>query len=96
MYILHVHLLGIKMQTISYTSLRQSLSSIFNKIANNRETYHITRKGHESMVLIAESDFNAIQETLYLLSNPNNSKKLKESIQQAENEEFVDIDWDED
>ena len=64
------------MQTISYTALRQNLSSIFNKISKNRETYHITRKGHESMDLIAESDFNAIQETLYLLSNPNNSKKL--------------------
>lgn len=84
------------MQTISYTSLRQNLSGIFDRISKNRETYHITRKGHESMVLIAEADFNAIQETLYLLSNSNNSKKLKESIQQAENKEFVDVVWDED
>lgn len=84
------------MQTISYTSLRQNLSTIFNKISKNRETFHITRKGHESMVLIAESDFNAIQETLYLLSNPNNSKRLKESIEQAENKNFADVVWDED
>jgi len=83
------------MQTISYTSLRQNLSSILDKISRNRETYHITRKGHESMVLIAEADFNAIQETLYLLSNPNNSENLNESIEQAQNNEFVDVDWDE-
>jgi len=84
------------MQTISYTALRQNLSSVFDKIASNRETYHVTRKGHESMVLMSESDFNALQETLYLLSNPRNAKKLKESIKQAQDGEFVDVDWDED
>ena len=83
------------MQVITYTSLRKNLSSIMDKIIENREIFRITRKGHERMILIAESDFNAMEETLYLLSNPNNAARLKESIEQAEKEEFVDVIWDE-
>ena len=84
------------MQTISYTSLRQNLSVIMDTIVDNRETVHITRKGHESMVMLTESDFNALQETLYLLSNPRNAARLMESIEQAKQGDFVAVEWDED
>jgi len=82
------------MQTISYSSLRQNLSAIMNKIESERDTVHITRKNHESMVMMSEDDYNSMQETLYLLSNPNNAKRLYESIDQANNGDFVEVDLD--
>jgi PHD/YefM family antitoxin component YafN of YafNO toxin-antitoxin module len=36
-----------------------------------------------------------MRETLYLLSNPNNANRLQESINQAQNNEFVEVNWDE-
>lgn len=84
------------MHTISYTTLRTNLSGIMDRIAKNREAVHITRKGHENMVMIAESDLNEMQETLYLLSNPKNAARLYESFKQAENGEFEDVTFDED
>lgn len=82
------------MQSISYTSLRQNLSSIMDTIADNRETVHITRKGHDSMVMMSEADFSALQETLYLLSSSNNAARLSESFKQAEDGDFIDVNWD--
>jgi len=84
------------METISYTTLRQNLSSVMDRVSDNRETIHVTRKGHESMVVLSEADFNAMQETLYLLSNPNNAKRLFESLEQAEKGEFEAVEWNED
>ena len=82
------------MQTVSYTTLRQNLSGVMEKITKNRDVVSITRKGHESMVMMTESDYNSVQETLYLLSSRKNSKRLEESFQQAEQEEFVGVDLD--
>jgi antitoxin YefM len=82
------------MDTVSYTTLRQNLSSIMEKITKNREVISITRKGHESMVMMTESDYNSVQETLYLLSSRKNAERLEESFEQAERGELVEIDLD--
>ena len=82
------------MQTISYTTLRQNLSRTMDKITKNREVVYITRKGHESMVMMTESDYNSAQETLYLLSSRNNAERLEESFNQAHEGKFVVIDLD--
>lgn len=64
------------------------------EITKNREAISITRKGHESMVMMTESDYNAVQETLYLLSSRRNAERLEESFYQAERGEFVEVDLD--
>lgn len=76
----------------SYTSLRKGLSNFMDKIARDREVLHISRKGHDSMVMLSEEDYNSMQETLYLLSSPNNAARLNESTEQAKNKEFVEVD----
>ena len=79
------------MATISYTALRQNLSGVMDKISKDREAVYITRKGHESIVMITESDYNSIQETLYLLSSRNNAQRLEESFKQASDNDFVSV-----
>ena len=80
------------MQTISYTALRNGLSGVMDKVAKNREVLYITRREHESMVIMTEEDYNATQETLYLLSNAKNAARLNESLKQAANNEFIEVD----
>ncbi|UZQ81776.1 type II toxin-antitoxin system Phd/YefM family antitoxin [Thermoanaerobacter sp. RKWS2] len=67
------------MKTMPVTKVRQNIYKIIEQVRKNSEPIQITsRKGNA--VLISEEDWNAIQETLYLLSIPN----LKESIMDAD------------
>ncbi|MDI6605209.1 MAG: type II toxin-antitoxin system Phd/YefM family antitoxin [Thermoanaerobacteraceae bacterium] len=67
------------MKIMSVTKVRQNIYKIIEQIRKNSEPIQITsRKGNA--ILISEEDWNAIQETLYLLSVPN----LKESIMDAD------------
>lgn len=74
---------------ISSTHLRQNLSSILDKIEQDRLACSIERRGHENIMMIAESDYNSIIETIYLLSSKANRDALDESIEQVKNGEVV-------
>ncbi len=45
----------------------------------------ITRKTNDSVVIMSLEDYNALQETAYLLRSPKNTRRLIESIAQLEN-----------
>lgn len=83
------------MQSITYTSLRKTLSSVLDEVEKHNITYHITRKNHCNIVIMTEEDYNSLHETLYLLSNPINAKKIKQSIKQAQTGQFKTIDLNE-
>lgn len=80
------------MKSISYTSLRKNLSSVLDTVEKDHIPYHIVRKNHKNMVLLTEEDYSSTQETLYLLSNPINASRIRESVAQAEKGEFINID----
>ncbi|ACE93393.1 hypothetical protein RHECIAT_PA0000047 (plasmid) [Rhizobium etli CIAT 652] len=44
------------------------------------------------MVLIAESEYESMQETLHLLSTPANSARLRESIAQLRKGQVIESD----
>lgn len=92
MYILSVHQGDMIMKSISYTSLRKHLSSVLDTVERDHIAYNIKRKNHKNMVLLTEEDYESTQETLYLLSNSINAARIRESIEQAEKSEFVDVD----
>ena len=83
------------MKTMPVTKVRQNIYKIIEQIRRDSEPIQITsRKGNA--ILISEEDWNAIQETLYLLSIPN----LKESIIEADKtpldewKDEKDLGWD--
>jgi antitoxin YefM len=64
--------------TITASDARARLYALIDETATTHEPISIRGKRHEA-VLVAESDWRAIQETLYLLSIP----KLRESIRKG-------------
>ena len=82
-----------KTETISYTALRQNLSSVLNKIELNKEAYFITRKQHSDIVMIARDDYDSLLETLHLLSSMSNSNRLNEALQQDRDEDYEKVDF---
>jgi len=72
------------MDAITYTSARQNLARTMDRVCEDHEPIIITRNNEQSVVMISLADYNAMEETAYLLRNPKNAKRLLESIAQLE------------
>ena len=70
------------MQVVSMTEARNNFKAIFDSVYLDNDEVIIHRKGRENVVVIPFSEYNAMKETNYLLSNPNNAKHLFESIKE--------------
>jgi antitoxin YefM len=68
------------MNILTYTDARNGLAGAMDKVVQDREETVITRSGRESVVMVAQSEWDAIQATLHLLSSPNNASRLFEAI----------------
>ena len=73
------------MEAITYTTARQNLAKTMEKVCKNRAPIIVTRKSSESVVIMSLEDFEALEETAYLLRSPKNTRRLIESIAQLEN-----------
>ncbi len=68
------------MTAISYSYARENLKAVIDQAIADRTPIAITRQRGEGAVLISESEWASIEETLYLLRSPANAKRLLESI----------------
>ena len=66
------------MTTLTASKARVEMYKLLDKAAESHEPIQITGKRHNA-ILIAEDDWRAINETLYLLSIP----RMRESIRQG-------------
>jgi antitoxin YefM len=73
------------MDSISYTSARSNLAKTMEKVCDDHAPIAITRKGEGTVVMISMEDFQAMEETAYLLRSPKNTRRLIESIAELEN-----------
>lgn len=74
------------MKAITYTAARQNLAKTMEKVCQDRAPIIITRKTSNSVVIMSLEDYEALEETAYLLRSPKNTRRLIESISQLEND----------
>lgn len=72
------------MNSISYTSARSNLAKTMEQVCNDHAPIAITRKGEGAVVMMSMEDYQALEETAYLLRSPKNARRLMESIHQLE------------
>lgn len=70
------------MNAITYTTARANLASTMNRICNDHEPMIITRNGEQAVVMLSLEDYNALEETAYLLRTPTNAKRLLAAVAQ--------------
>jgi antitoxin YefM len=72
------------MDVISYSDARQNLKAVMDQVVGDRTQVVITRQKAEAVVMVSLSDWNAVEETMHLLSTPANAERLRGSVRQLE------------
>lgn len=81
------------MEIISYTKARNNFSDVMNQVCENHTPITIYRQESKPVVLMSLEDYNSIEETMYLLSTPNNTKQLYDAIDDLKNDRnFIKVD----
>lgn len=71
------------MDTITYTKARSHLAETMERVCEDHAPVIITKKD-DSVVMISLADYQAMEETAYLLRSPRNARRLLESMAQLE------------
>ncbi len=80
------------MTILNVTEARSKLYSLIDEAATTHQPIVITGK-RGNAVLVSEEDWNAIAETLHLLSVPGMRKSIKEGLAQDLSESSKELDW---
>lgn len=80
------------MTTLSATEARKTLYSLVDEVARSHHPVQIVGK-RSSAVLIAEEDWRAIQETLYLTSVPGMRESIQEGMKTPVEECDEELEW---
>ncbi|MBY0462169.1 MAG: type II toxin-antitoxin system prevent-host-death family antitoxin [Alphaproteobacteria bacterium] len=67
------------MQAVSFSELRKDMKHIMDMTKDRHEPTIITRK-QGNMVIMSLEDYNSLEETAYILSNPKNAQRILESL----------------
>jgi len=82
------------MQAVLYSEARNNLRKIIDSVCNNFEEFIITTKEKQSVVLISKDEYDAMKETLYLLSSKENRERLLGAVDEIENVTFLTKELD--
>ncbi|MGB3849097.1 MAG: type II toxin-antitoxin system prevent-host-death family antitoxin [Tunicatimonas sp.] len=73
----------------NYTEFRTKLKSYLDEVEDNQETLIVKRGSGKGTVVISLEEYNAMMETMHLLSSKKNADRLYESIQQMRSGQTV-------
>ena len=72
------------MDAISYSAFRSQLARTLDKVNDDHKPVLITRQNGKPAVVISLEDFQAYEETAYLMASPHNAQRLNEAIADIE------------
>ncbi len=72
------------MDAITYTTARAHLAETMDRVCDDHEAIIITRNGEQAVVMMSLDDYNALEETAYLLRAPKNARRLLGAITELE------------
>ena len=77
---------------IPVTKAKGTLLDIIRKIEDSGDAIAITKNGVPEAVLLSMSKFEALMETMKILSDEKAMKSIRKSIKEAHDRKWVDID----
>ena len=64
----------------TYTSLRENLASVMDRVVNDREVIIVRRKGDQRVAMISADELSSLLETAHLLRSPKNAQRLLDAM----------------
>ncbi len=80
------------MTTITASEARANLYRLIDEAASSHQPLLISGKRNKA-VLVSEEDWQAIQETLFLLSMPGMRESIREGMETPVDDCAEDLDW---
>jgi len=71
------------MTETTYTSLRQCLASVLDRVASDHEVVIVRRKGQRNVAMVPADELAGLLETAHLLRSPKNAQRLLTALQRA-------------
>ena len=68
------------MNVLTYSDTRANLKDVMDRVVEDRAPVVITRQKAEAVVMVSLADWNAMEETLHLLSTPANAERLRAAV----------------
>ncbi|ACL73020.1 type II toxin-antitoxin system Phd/YefM family antitoxin [Thioalkalivibrio sulfidiphilus] len=72
------------MDAITYTKARANLAQTIDAVCENHEPVIVTKKNDRAVVILSLEDYQALEETAYLLRNPKNARRLLDAINELD------------
>jgi antitoxin YefM len=67
----------------TYTSAREQLATLLDRVTKDREVIIIQRRGSEDVAMIAADELASLTETAYLLRSPQNAERILSALARA-------------
>jgi antitoxin YefM len=80
------------MRHASLSDFRANIASHLDRLEQDRDHLLVTRQGHEPVVVLPLSEWEGMEATLHLLSNPNNAEMLRRSIAELNAGKAIEVD----
>lgn len=72
------------MQTLTVSQTRSNLKAVLDRVVADKAPVQIVRPKGEGVVLISQSEWEGMQETMHLLSSPANAQRLVEGMKRLD------------
>jgi antitoxin YefM len=72
------------MRSITYSEARANLAKTMDAVSDDQEPVVITRGRRQAFVLMTLEQYEAMDDTAYLLRSPANAARLKRAIEEVE------------
>jgi antitoxin YefM len=68
------------MDVLTYSDARAQLKSVMDRVIDDHDEIIVTRRNGGSVMVVSLETWNAVTETLHLLSTPKNATRLRDAI----------------
>ena len=68
------------MDALTFTDTRANLKDVMDRVVNDHAPVLVTRQKADAVVMVSLADWNAMQETMHLVSSRANAARLMESL----------------
>ena len=70
------------MQAVNFKDITTNFSRLIDKVSDDHEPLIVTGENQKAVVIMSLEDFNAWQETEYLMRSPANARDLLQAVEE--------------